>query len=251
MRGGGGGDEGKCTIEVEVDSTAIVEIRGDRGMLRTLRGERAVWRRFECNNALPRNPTDFRFRGIDGRGRQDLVRDPRSNGGTAVIRIEDSKGGREGYTFDIEWRGGWSGGSGRGWGNGGSGGGWGSGNGNGFWDNNWGNEIRYQGSGRGEFYGDGLQRYRIRRAEVAILRRDGSVVVNLNAVNSSDTLRFRGKIQRAQSGIIYADLRQVSNWGAVSSADGVMRIEIDGTRVRNLNMDARSGNGRFYVRWSD
>lgn len=55
---------------------------------------------------MPSNPVDFRFRGIDGRGSQQLVRDPRSTGGIAVVRIEDSSGGSEGYTFDLEWRGG-------------------------------------------------------------------------------------------------------------------------------------------------
>jgi hypothetical protein len=35
-----------------------------------------------------------------------LVRDPNSNRGVAVIRIEDPKNGREGYTGDIMWRGG-------------------------------------------------------------------------------------------------------------------------------------------------
>lgn len=104
IRGGGG--DGKCTIEVEVDDTAEVEIRGDVARLRTLSGHRAVWRRFQCNQPMPLNPASFRFRGIDGRGRQDLVRDPR-NGGVAVIRISDHKGGREGYTFDVEWRGGY------------------------------------------------------------------------------------------------------------------------------------------------
>jgi hypothetical protein len=54
---------------------------------------------------LPNRPADFRFAGVDGRGRQTLVRDPR-NGGPAVIRIEDSGGGSEGYTFDIFWGGG-------------------------------------------------------------------------------------------------------------------------------------------------
>jgi hypothetical protein len=104
MRGGGG--DGKCTIEVEVDDVAEVEIRGDTGYLRTLSGNPANWRRFECNQVLPPNPYDFRFHGVDGRGRQDLVRDPQSNRGVAVIRIEDRQGGREGYTFDITWRGG-------------------------------------------------------------------------------------------------------------------------------------------------
>jgi hypothetical protein len=100
IRGGGG--DGKCTIEVNVDGAAEVEIRGDHGRLRTLAGERAVWRRFVCNDVMPPNPRGFRFRGIDGRGRQELVQEPR-RGSPAVIRIEDPKGGREGYTFDLEW----------------------------------------------------------------------------------------------------------------------------------------------------
>lgn len=102
---GGGGDRGKCTIEVEVDGAAEVEVAGDQGRLTTLSGQPAQWRRFECNGSLPRNPADFRFRGIDGRGRVNLVGDPRGNR-AAVVRIEDPQGGREGYTFDLEWTGG-------------------------------------------------------------------------------------------------------------------------------------------------
>ena len=102
---GSRGGSGKCTIEVRVDGVAEVEISGDNGRLRTLTGQPASWSRMECSDPLPRNPADFRFRGIDGRGRQDLVADPRSNRGVAVVRIEDSKGGSEGYTFDIEWNG--------------------------------------------------------------------------------------------------------------------------------------------------
>ena len=104
MTGSRGGN-GKCTIEVNVDGVAEVEISGEQGQLHTVSGQPAFWVRFECSDPLPRLPEDFRFRGIDGRGRQDLLRDPRNNRGVAVIRIEDSKGGREGYTFDIEWRG--------------------------------------------------------------------------------------------------------------------------------------------------
>jgi hypothetical protein len=101
----GGGDGGKCTIEVVVDDAAEVEVSGDMGRLRTLAGSQATWRRFECSGPLPRNPADFRFVGIDGRGRVSLVGDPRGGRGVAVVRIEDPKGGREGYTFDLEWRG--------------------------------------------------------------------------------------------------------------------------------------------------
>jgi hypothetical protein len=102
IRGGGGSP--KCTIEVEVDVVADVEIRGTVARLHTLSGSPATWRRFECNEPMPVNPANFRFRGIDGRGRQTLIGDPR-NTGTAVVRIEDPKSGREGYTFDIEWDG--------------------------------------------------------------------------------------------------------------------------------------------------
>lgn len=105
MKGNSNSDRGKCTIEVNVDDVAEVEVSGDMGRMRTLAGQPSQWRRFECNSLMPRRPNDFRFTGIDGRGRMTLVRDPR-DGGPAVIRIEDPKGGYEGYTFDLEWRGG-------------------------------------------------------------------------------------------------------------------------------------------------
>ena len=105
-----GGDEGKCTIEVRVDGAAEVEVNGDMGRIRNLNGTGAQWVRFECNQPLPRNPVDFRFKGIDGRGSQRLVRDPQSTRGAAVVLIEDPKGGTEGYTFDLIWRGGYDGG---------------------------------------------------------------------------------------------------------------------------------------------
>ncbi len=104
--GSGGNDTGKCTIEVYVEGSADVEIRGDRGFLQTRSGRTAQWRRFVCSGPLPTNPSDFRFSGVDGRGRQELIQDPRSSRGAAVVRIQDPNGGAEGYTFDLEWRGG-------------------------------------------------------------------------------------------------------------------------------------------------
>ncbi|HYV62967.1 MAG TPA: hypothetical protein VE958_09850 [Bryobacteraceae bacterium] len=101
--GGGGPGQGKCTIEVVVDGSAQVEVRGDTANLRNTGGQTPQWRRFECTSAMPANPADFRFAGVDGRGRQTLVRDPRNNGGAAVVEIQDSQGGTEGYTFDLFW----------------------------------------------------------------------------------------------------------------------------------------------------
>jgi len=64
---GGGGDSGKCTIEVVVDGSAQVEVSGDSARLVTLAGNPAEWRRFQCNSVMPRNPVNFRFSGVDGR----------------------------------------------------------------------------------------------------------------------------------------------------------------------------------------
>lgn len=104
ITGGGSPDRGKCTLEVVVDGVAQVEIRGTSATLRDVSGQPPQWRRFECTGAMPANPVNFRFAGVDGRGRQELVRDPR-NGGVAVVQIEDKNGGAEGYTFDITWGG--------------------------------------------------------------------------------------------------------------------------------------------------
>jgi hypothetical protein len=105
ITGGGNPDQGKCTVEVVVDGAAEIEIRGDTATMRNLSGQPPQWRRFQCNSPMPANPAEFRFAGVDGRGNQQLLRDPR-NGGSAVIRIEDRDRGSEGYTFDIFWRGG-------------------------------------------------------------------------------------------------------------------------------------------------
>ena len=105
IRGNGNSDGGKCTVEVQVDGAAEVEFSGDTGYLRTLAGAPAQWTRIDCSSPMPANMNDFRFSGVDGRGRQSLVADPRRNRGVAVVRIEDPKNGTEGYTFDLEWSG--------------------------------------------------------------------------------------------------------------------------------------------------
>ena len=102
MRGGGNGSQGKCTIEVVVDGAAQVEVRGTSASLINLKGQPPQWRRFECNSPLPANPAGFRFAGVDGRGRQTLIREPRG-GSPAVVEINDPDNGTEGYTFDLIW----------------------------------------------------------------------------------------------------------------------------------------------------
>ena len=99
---------GKCTIEVVVDIAVEIEISGDSAVMRNFGGQPARWVRFQCNAPMPLVPLNFRFSGVDGRGRQTLLRPP-VNGDPAVVRIEDPQGGTEGYTFDLEWNGAGSG----------------------------------------------------------------------------------------------------------------------------------------------
>jgi hypothetical protein len=104
LAGGNPNGPGKCTIEIVADLSAEVEIRGDRAVLRTTGGYQAQWRRFQCNVPLPENPVNFRFEGIDGRGSQQL-RQAAGAGRPAIIHIDDTRPGTEGYTFDIIWNG--------------------------------------------------------------------------------------------------------------------------------------------------
>ena len=130
----GGGGSGKCTFEVRVDGVADVQIRANQGYLQTKAGMPAQWVRLKCNQPLPRNPNNFRFAGVDGRGKQYLLRNPAQNNGIAVVRIEDNRSGYEGYTGDIMWNGG-------------------NNNGNpwngGWWSDNWNGGGSWNGGGGG------------------------------------------------------------------------------------------------------
>ena len=101
-KGGGDRNHGKCTVDLVVDAVVDVEIRGDTAYLRSLSGQPARGRRFECTGPIPARPGNFHFDPQEGRGRQSLIRDPR-DGGPIVVRIEDPQGGSEGYKFDFYW----------------------------------------------------------------------------------------------------------------------------------------------------
>lgn len=100
--GGGNPDWGRCAAEIVVDGAAAVEIRGDAATLRDVSGQAPQWRRFECTSPMPPNPGDVRFSVSRGRGRAEMIRDPR-NGGVAVVRIEDPEGGSDVYAFELVW----------------------------------------------------------------------------------------------------------------------------------------------------
>jgi len=104
VTGNGSVDHGQCRVEVLVDGAAEVEIRGVNATLRNLSGQPPQWRRFDCSGAVPANPPNLRYIGVDGRGRQELVRTPQY-GGATVVRIQDPAGSSDVYAFDLIWGG--------------------------------------------------------------------------------------------------------------------------------------------------
>jgi hypothetical protein len=242
----GGGDHGKCTIEVDVDGVAEIELQGDQGRMRTLSGNPSGWRRMECNQPIPPNPQGFRFSGVDGRGRQTLLRDPSSNRGVAVVRIEDPQGGHEGYTFDIEW--------------GGIGGEVYRGNGpgrpidpravdgdrprDGDWNRDrngrWNDEVRFNGRGDGYFMDFRGPDDRLYDCEVTVDRRGQVTVTFQNDRRSRSS--FTGRLTRFDRDVIVADM-------SGRGVHGSMEIRLNGRdRVNEISMSAR-GRERFELRW--
>jgi hypothetical protein len=223
------GDQGKCTIEVVVDITAEVEIFGDRATIRTIAGQPSSFRRMECSGPMPINPAEFEFKGIDGRGNQRLMLDPRTNGGRALVRIDDPPNGREGYTFDLLWK------------------------------NNvdprdfarqrrdaeleFGPNLEFNGKGEGYFRrGDGNDRI----AEIEVSIRNGDVRATFH-MKSGSNLFFSGRLSHTEHNHLTA---RVSSNGV----SGDMSIDIDRDRVRNISMSgSATGNGRnrFELRWHD
>lgn len=256
IRGGGG--DGKCTIEVRVDGTAEVAILGEEARLRTLSGNPSSWVRFQCNQRMPTAPNAFKFKGIDGRGRQDLVQ-PAGNGQPAVIRIDDPKGGDEGYTFDVEWRGGTDSYGGN-WGNWGGyndnnnrrrgSGGWRDnrggnyGNNNGNFGNNsgnygWNREMSFRGRGDGYFRSNNNSD-NLDNVDVNISR-NGDVRASFRTNRRYD-LTLTGRVTNVDRDLVLAD---VSGPGI----RGVMEIRVDGNRVRDVFMRS-TGRDNAELRWN-
>jgi hypothetical protein len=250
-----GGSEGKCTFEVVVDGVAEVEIHGEMGVLRTLQGATATWRRLECTQALPSNPGNFRFKGVDGRGRQTLIRDPRSTGGIAVVRLEDPSGGSEGYTGDILWEGGdyhWGGGGN--WSSGGSG-----------WNDSWSN------NNRGISYRDAVnicknQVSRVRGIPAGDVRvtSNGAGYGGANAGGYElrfDTNNYRGNITGQCSVSSYGRLVNFNinggGWNdrishhqamTICEQEVMRRLQVGESNVRMQNT-IDSGSGNFLFNW--
>ncbi len=252
---GGGGDRGKCIVEVVVDGSAEVEISGGDGRMRTLSGARATWRNLECNQPLSGNPSEFKYSATNGRGKQYLVRAPQDNRGIAVIRLEDDKGGSETFRFELEWRGGspFNNGSG-GFGNGGFGNGGGSifdpspGKGNNNFPNlpsgpgvaGWNQQVDFRSNGQG--YYRSFRGSDETLTDLAVfINRGGSVQIEIST-NRRERIILNGRLVFAERNRLVANINQ-------GEIQGTMELELDNrNRVQELAMTG-VGRNRFELRW--
>lgn len=103
-----------------VDGTTFVYVRGRQVQVESRSGLPVQRQRYNFSDPLPRASVQLGLDVFNGRGRVRLVEYPRSNNDfTAVVRIDDTSGGRDVYGFELQWYdrtwndngGGWSGGN--------------------------------------------------------------------------------------------------------------------------------------------
>ena len=88
-----------------VDAVAEIRIRGNRVEAFSSQGQRLRDVQYDVfGAALPRRDVRVVLVGDAGRGRVQITQQPSAwNGFTAVIRIEDPRGGYGAYDFDVRW----------------------------------------------------------------------------------------------------------------------------------------------------
>jgi hypothetical protein len=90
--------------EGEVDGTCFIRIRGRQVQSRSESGLPVQNQQFDFTDPLPNAPVQVALAEVQGRGRVNLVQQPRpENNYTAVVRIDDSKGGQSLYSFVLRW----------------------------------------------------------------------------------------------------------------------------------------------------
>lgn len=268
-------DNGYCVVRLRVDDEVVVHIRGNRLGFETVRGRDAYDEGSECSQPMPRGSAldNFRFRGVDGRGRVDLAEAPDSgNRFTARVRIQDSKGGDEGYTFRVQWDNrnpgmsaesgvwqGWGGagnrpGGGSGWGSGGNqgsgwgtgsntgtGSGWGSGSGTsaGWWQNDF--EATTRGTGVARMVGQPDLNL---TSTILRLRRNGQFTLE---IAGAETVRFNGTWTRNGDTAVLDIRNGFANGGATGSGNAT----IVNNEVQSLTLDGRNRqtNSTFNVQF--
>jgi hypothetical protein len=102
---GGRRDAGALRISAAVDDVVEIRIRGRRVDVVTRSGREVFNVRYDVRGAgLPAYAVPLDLRRYAGRGNAVIAQYPRDwNNWTAVIRIDDSRGGVDGYDLDLRW----------------------------------------------------------------------------------------------------------------------------------------------------
>lgn len=192
--------------------------------------------RLDCTQPLPPDPRGLRFRGVNGRGSQRLVSDPRANRG-AVVRVSDPKGGSDRYVGELSWDGGqgnWRPGPGPGPGRPPEPGGW---------NGQRGGTFQFQGDGRGSLNRRNGPDSRVRDVRVT-LDRAGSVNLAFQAEGFDRRLIFNGRATRYGGDSIDA----VFDDGPRSRSTATIYVDRRGN-VERISMNGRMRGDEFRLDW--
>ncbi len=98
-------DAGALRFSAVVDDVAEIRIRGRRVDFLTRSGRPLYDVRYDVRGAgLPTYAIPLDVRRLNGRGNVSIAQYPRAwNNWTAVIRIDDSRGGADAYDIDLRW----------------------------------------------------------------------------------------------------------------------------------------------------
>jgi len=101
----GARDAGGLRFRANVDDVAEIQIRGRRVNVITRSGRRLYDVHYDVRGAgLPDYARPLDLRRFAGRGNVVIAQYPREwNNWTAIVRIDDSRGGPDGYDFDLRW----------------------------------------------------------------------------------------------------------------------------------------------------
>jgi hypothetical protein len=87
-----------------VDETVLIHFRGGHVWTNTVTGKDPSRINFEVNEPLPADPIHVWLDQVNGRGRVQLMQEPREdNDYTAVVRVHDWQRGASYYTFVLRW----------------------------------------------------------------------------------------------------------------------------------------------------
>lgn len=102
---GGGGANGSASWSGRVDGKANIIIRGNTIRTEDLTGGLRITSQ-TVSGSLPRRATIVTVNRRDGRGSMTVIQQPsRLNNFTAIIQIDDPRGGADNYRLDINWTG--------------------------------------------------------------------------------------------------------------------------------------------------